>query len=198
MWLDAVVTQDVCDQVILGCVGLLTHSTLPSLLVSANVHIVAVIYVNIETELLSAARTTSRSSFTGAMTGAEVLSGVETTRGVVHDRTRYEEGVWEKAVVERWEVGRVKKQRRGWPDGGRTEWLLFYLHRKIHIWRSVLKLQAVELDHARDGFWRWRGKRARWEGEGNVRQVHCLLTAAFFCLLCLLLRRFTSLVAIYF
>lgn len=120
VWLDAIVTQDVCYQVILGRVGLFAHSALPSLLIPTDVHVVAVVYMNIETELLSAAHTTSRSSITGPMTGAEILSGVEATRRVVHDRPGHKEGVWQKAVVERWEVGRVEKERRGRPNGGRA------------------------------------------------------------------------------
>ncbi len=129
MWLDAVVPQDVCDQVVLGGVGLLTHTTLPSLLISTHVYIITVINMDIETELFSTGRPIARRSVTAAMPGTEVLSWIERTRGEVHDRAGHEEGVWEEAVMERWEVGRVEQERRGRPDRGRTERLLFYLRR---------------------------------------------------------------------
>lgn len=48
MWLNAVVPQDVCDQVVLGGVGLLTHTALPPLLVSSHIDIVAVVNVDAE------------------------------------------------------------------------------------------------------------------------------------------------------
>lgn len=56
-----------------------------------------------------------------------------------------------------------------------------------------MKLQSVELDHTRDGLRRWGRNVARWEGEADVGEVHRLLTAAFVCLLCFSVRRFTSL-----
>lgn len=99
MWLDAIVPQDVCDQVVLGGVGLLTHTTLPSLLVSTHVYVITVIHVDIETELFSTGRPSTRRSVTAAMPGTEVLSWVERTGGEVHDGARHEEGVWEEAVV---------------------------------------------------------------------------------------------------
>lgn len=129
MWLDAVVPQDVRDQVVLGGVGLLTHTALPSLLVSTHVNIIAVIHVDVETELFSTSRPTARRSVMATVPGAEVVSWVERTRGEVHDRAGHEEGVWEEAVVERWEVWRVQDERRGRPNRGRTERLLFHLCR---------------------------------------------------------------------
>lgn len=94
VWLDAAVPQDVRDQVVLGGVGLLTHTTLPSLLVASYVHIVAVINMDVKTQLLSAGHATSRRSVTAAVTRSEILFGVERSRGEVHDRARHEEGVW--------------------------------------------------------------------------------------------------------
>lgn len=127
MWLDAIVAQDVCDKVVLGGVGLLTHPTLPALLVASDIHVVAVVHVNVEAKLLRAGRPASRRSVTG--TGADVLSGVESTGGEVHDGPRHEEGVREEAVVETREVWRVEKERRWRPNRRRTERLLFHLHR---------------------------------------------------------------------
>lgn len=63
------------------------------------------------------------------MSRAKLLSWVERTRGKVHDGARHEEGVWEEAVVQRWEVRRVEEERRGRPNWGRTERLLLHLHR---------------------------------------------------------------------
>lgn len=85
--------------------------------------------MDVETKLFGTGRPTSRRSVTATMPGAEVLSWVERTRGKVHDRAGHEEGVWEEAVVERWEEGRVEEERRGRPNTGRTERLLFHLHR---------------------------------------------------------------------
>lgn len=99
VWLYAIVAQYVRDQVVLGGVGLLAHATLPSLLVTTNIHIVAVVYMDVETELLSAGHPASGSSVTSSMTRADVLSRVERARREVHDRPRHEEGVWEEAVV---------------------------------------------------------------------------------------------------
>lgn len=129
MGLDAVVAQDVRDQVVLGGVGLVTHATLPSLLVTSDINVIAVVDVDVEPELLATGCPTSGTSIVGAMTRSEVLPGVESTRREVHDRPRHEEGVWEEAVVKRWEVRRVEKKRRGRPNRGRTERLLFHLHR---------------------------------------------------------------------
>lgn len=56
-----------------------------------------------------------------------------------------------------------------------------------------MKLQSVQLNHTRDGFRRRGGNGARWEGKGDVGEVHRLLTAALICLLCSPIRRFTSL-----
>lgn len=128
MWLYAIVAQYVCDQVVLGGVGLLTHATLPSFLVTTNVHIVAVVYMDVEAELLSAGHPASGSSVASSMTRADVFSRVEGTRREVHDGPGHKKGVWEEAVVE-WEVWRVKKKRRSRPNRGGTERLLFHLHR---------------------------------------------------------------------
>lgn len=129
MWFDAVVAQDVCDQVILRGVGLLTHPALPSLLVPADVHAVAVVYVNVEAELLWVACHTLRSFVSGGLPGAAVLSGVKSTRREVHDRPRHKEGIGESTVGERWEVGWVEKERGGGPKRRRTWGLLLHLHR---------------------------------------------------------------------
>lgn len=94
MWLDAAVPQDMRDQVVLGGVGLLAHATLPSLLVTSHIHVVAVINMDVKTQLLSAGHPASRRSVTAAVTGSEVLFGVERPRGEVHDGPRHEEGVW--------------------------------------------------------------------------------------------------------
>ena len=127
--LNAVVAQNVRDQVVLRGVGLVAHTTLPPLLITSDIDVIAVVYVDVEPELLSAGRPASSSPVADAMTRSEVLSGVESTRGEVHDGPGHEEGVREEAVVERWEVRRVEKERRGRPDRGRTERLLFHLHR---------------------------------------------------------------------
>lgn len=129
MWLDAVVPQDMRDQVVLGSVGLLTHTTLPSLLVSSHVDIITVIYMDVEAKLFSIGRPTTRRSFVAAMPGAEVLSWVERTRGEGHDRAGHEYGVWQEVAVKRWEVGRVEEKRRGRPNRRRSERLLFHLRR---------------------------------------------------------------------
>lgn len=198
MWLNAVVPQDVCDQVVFGGVGLFTHATLPSLLVTSNIDIIAFINVDIETQLFSTGRPTSRSSIAAPVTLSELLSGVESAGGEVHDWPGHEKWEWQQAVVERGEVWRVEEERRRRPYGGRTERLLFHLHRCIHAWvwvtpgqRPVMKLQPVKVDHTGEGLWRWRGNESRWEAEGDIGEVHRLLTAAVFCLLCRSVRRFT-------
>lgn len=129
MRLDAVVPQDMCNQVVLGGVGLFTHTTLPSLLVSTHIYIITIVHMDVETELFSTGRPTARRSVTAAMTRAGVLSWIERTSGEVHDWAGHEEGVWKEAVVERWEVGRVEEERRGRPHRGRAERLLLHLHR---------------------------------------------------------------------
>lgn len=49
-----------------------------------------------------------------------------------------------------------------------------------------MKVQPVELNHARNGFRTWGGNGVRRAGEGDVGEVRCLLTAAFVrLLLCL-------------
>lgn len=127
--LDAVVAQDVCDQVVLGGVRLLTHTALPPLLVAAHVDVIAVIHVDAEAQLLRAARPTPGGFATGAVSGAEVLFGVESTRREVHERSGHEEVVWEKVRVERREVGMVEEEGRRRPNSGGTEGLLLHLHR---------------------------------------------------------------------
>lgn len=129
MWLYAIVAQYVRDQVVLGGVRLLTHATLPSLLVTTNIHIVAVVYMDIEAELLSTGHPASRSSVTSSMIRTDVIFRIESTGGEVHEWPGHEEGVREEAVVERREIWRVEKKRRGRPNGGWTERLLFHLHR---------------------------------------------------------------------
>lgn len=98
MRLDSVVAQDVSDQVVLGGVRLVTHATLPSLLVPADIHIVAVIHVNVDAELLGAGRPVSRGYVTVGLCRAEVLSGEQCTGGEVHEGPGHEEGVRDKAV----------------------------------------------------------------------------------------------------
>lgn len=44
-------------------------------------------------------------------------------------------------------------------------------------------MQCVQLDHTRDGLRRWGGNGVRWEGEGDVGEVHRLHAAAFVFLL---------------
>lgn len=127
--LDAVVPEDVRHQVVLGGVGLLTHATLPPLLASAYFYVITVVHVDAEAELFSTGRCTPGGAFTGAMPGAKGLHWVERTREEVHDGAGHEEGVGEEAVVEGWEVGRMEEERRGRPNRGRTERLLFHLHR---------------------------------------------------------------------
>lgn len=128
--LDAVVPQDVRDQVVLRGVRLFAHAALPPLLVSSHIHVVAVVHVDAETELLGAGRPVARRRVLAVMPGPEVLPGVERTRRDGHDGVGHEYGVWQEAVVERWEVGGVKEERRRRPDG-RTERFLFQLHGDI-------------------------------------------------------------------
>ena len=45
MWFNATVPQDMGDQIVLGCIGLLTHGTLPAFLFSPHINIVAVVYL---------------------------------------------------------------------------------------------------------------------------------------------------------
>ncbi|KAG9353681.1 hypothetical protein JZ751_011803 [Albula glossodonta] len=54
--LDPAVAQNVGDQVVLGSVGLLAHAALPALLLSAHVHIVAVIHMDADAHLLCVAQ----------------------------------------------------------------------------------------------------------------------------------------------
>lgn len=48
MWLNATVPQDVGNQIVLGCIGLLTHWALPAFLFTPNINIVAVIYLKVD------------------------------------------------------------------------------------------------------------------------------------------------------
>lgn len=48
MWLNAAVPQDMGDQIVLGCIGLLTHGTLPAFLFTPNINVVAVIYLKVD------------------------------------------------------------------------------------------------------------------------------------------------------
>lgn len=126
--LDAVVPQDVRDQVIFGGVRLFAHATLPPLLVSAHVHVVAVIHVDAQIELFG--RAAARSRVLTAMPGSEALSGVEGARGEGHDGAGHEYGVRQEAVGEGREVGRVEEERSRRPDR-RTKRFLFQMHGDI-------------------------------------------------------------------
>lgn len=132
MRFDAIVSQDVRDQVVLGSVGLLAHTTLPSFLVSSHIYIVTVIHMDVE--LFSIGRPTTRSSIEATMPGSGVLLRVERTRREGHDRAGHEYGVWQEAVVERWKVGRVEEERRGRPNRRTTERLLFHLQWYVYTW----------------------------------------------------------------
>lgn len=101
MWLDAIVTQDMCNQVVLRGVRLLAHPTLPPLLIPTDVHVVAVIHVDTEAQLLCAAHFISGSSLPSDLIGTELLFSVESGRGEVHERPGHEVGIWEKVVGER-------------------------------------------------------------------------------------------------
>lgn len=48
MWLNATVPQDMGDQIVLGCIGLLTHGTLPAFLFTTYINIVAVVYLKVD------------------------------------------------------------------------------------------------------------------------------------------------------
>ena len=48
MWLNATVPQDMGDQIVLGCIGLLTHGTLPTFLFTPHINIVAVVYLMVD------------------------------------------------------------------------------------------------------------------------------------------------------
>lgn len=132
MWFDAVVSQDVCDQVVFGGVGLLTHATLPPLLVSPHVDVVTVVHMDVNAKFLCTGGPAARRSLSTVMSGTRALSWVERCRGEVHDRAGHEEGVREEAVVERWEERRVEEER-GWrPHWGGAEGFLFHLQGQIH------------------------------------------------------------------
>lgn len=138
MWLDAVVAQDVRNEVILGGVGLFTHPALPTLLVPTNIHIVAVVHVNIDTEFLIVGCSTSRNCVMSGLIRVEVFFGAERTRGEVYYRPGHEKGVWKKAVGERREIRRMEEKRGGGPNRRRTKRLLLHLHRQSHTWRPVM------------------------------------------------------------
>lgn len=128
--LDAVVPQDVRDQIIFGCVRLFAHATLPSLLVSAHVHVVAVVHVDAQVELFGSGRAAARSRVLAATPRSEVVSGVEGARGEGDDGVGHEYGVRQEAVGEGGEVGRVEEERRRRPDR-RTKRFLFQGHGDI-------------------------------------------------------------------
>lgn len=48
-------------------------------------------------------------------------------------------------------VGRAEEERGRGPDGGRTEGLLFHLHRQTDRRQPAAELQPAEFNHARDG-----------------------------------------------
>lgn len=128
--LDAVVAQDVGDQIVLGGVGLLAHAALPPLLVPSHVYVITVVHMDIEAKFFGSGRpATWRGPLMAALPGAEVFSWVERTRGEGHDGARHEYGVGKEAVVNGGVVGRAEEERRRRPDGGRTEGLLLYLRR---------------------------------------------------------------------
>lgn len=139
--LDPIMPQNVCDQVILRRVGLLTHSALPALLVAPDVHIVALIYVDIETYLLGvgAGPIARRDDISVSRSGPEVFSWVENTRGEVHYRARHEVGIWEETVVQRGEVRRMEEIGRGGPHRSGTDRFLFDLHWDNVTLNSVVK-----------------------------------------------------------
>lgn len=53
-----------------------------------------------------------------------------------------------------------------------------------------MKLESVKFDHTRDGLRRRGRNGVRWDRAGDVGEVHCLLTDAFFRLLFFSIRRF--------
>lgn len=111
MWLDATVAQDVCDKVVLRSVGLLTHAALPALLFTSYVHIVAVIYVDVQAKLLSTAQPSS-----GAICASSVISWhltlVEGIGRKVHDWAWHQERERDQAWTEGWEVWRRRVQEK--------------------------------------------------------------------------------------
>lgn len=48
MWFDAIVTQDVCDQVVLGGVGFFTHAAFPALQTIPHVYAVGFVYLDVD------------------------------------------------------------------------------------------------------------------------------------------------------
>lgn len=57
MWFDAIVAQDVRDQIVLGGVRLLTHAALPSLQALTNVHTVRLIDLDVNVQSVDTAAT---------------------------------------------------------------------------------------------------------------------------------------------
>lgn len=57
VWLDAIVAQDVRDQIVLGGVRLLTHAALPALQTLANVHAVGLVDLDVNVQSVDTAAT---------------------------------------------------------------------------------------------------------------------------------------------
>lgn len=55
VWLDAIVAQDVRDQIVLGSVRLLTHAALPALQALANVHAVRLVDLDVDIQSVDTA-----------------------------------------------------------------------------------------------------------------------------------------------
>ena len=131
--LDAAVAQYVRDQIVLGGVRLLAHAALPPLLVPTHVHVVAVVHLDVEAQLLCAGRSPSAGASVWApATGFEGLLGVHGSRGEVHDGPGHKERKGQHAGVEGGEVwGRgVEEERSRVPyRRGRSQRLLFHLNR---------------------------------------------------------------------
>lgn len=109
MWLDATVTQNVRDKVVLRSVGLLTHAALPAFLFSSYIHIVAVIYMNIQAKLLSTAQPSSGTFCVSSIVSWHLLL-VERIGRKVHDWARHQEWERDQAWTEGWEVWRRRVQ----------------------------------------------------------------------------------------
>lgn len=111
MWLDATMAQDVRDKVVLRSVGLLTHAALPALLFTSYIHIVAVIYVDVQAKLFSTAQPSS-----GAVCASSVVSWhfalVEGIGRKVHDWAWHEEWERDQTWTEGWEVWRRRVQEK--------------------------------------------------------------------------------------
>lgn len=57
MWLDAVVTQDMCNQVVLGRVRLLTHAALPPFQALTDIHAVRLVDLDVDVQAVYATPT---------------------------------------------------------------------------------------------------------------------------------------------